>query len=139
MSRTLLIGAVAEACGVSVDTIRHYERKGVIRGVVRDTSGYRRYAPEVIDRVRIVRKALAIGFTLDELAKIFKQRASGEAPCRNVHRLAVRKLDELDQRIEEMITLRRALARSVSAWEKKLEQTKEGEPAHLLDELIRNS
>lgn len=131
-----LIGAVADACRVSVDTIRHYESKGVITGVARDSSGYRRYGPGVIDRVRIVRKALAIGFTLDELARIFLQRAAGQPPCKHVHQLAVRKLSELDERIETLVELRRLLAASVDGWESRLRDTPDGQAAQLLDSLI---
>lgn len=135
MKRELLIGAVAEACGVSADTIRHYERKGVLGGVVRDASGYRRYSPDAIERVRIVRRALAIGFTLDELARIFRQRASGQTPCRSVHRLAVRKLEELDARIEEMVAMREHLAETVKGWEARLTAAGESEEARLLESL----
>src|SRR5258708_32535736 len=94
MSSGLLIGDVAKQTGVSVDTVRHYERKGVIEGVVRDGSGYRRYPAATIDRIRVVRRALGIGFTLDELARIFRQRASGHPPCRQVRDVAARQLGE---------------------------------------------
>lgn len=136
VENTLLIGSVAEACGVSVDTIRHYERKGLIPAVVRSANGYRRYSPAVIERVRIVREALAIGFSLNELAKVFRQRASGEAPCRGVRELGGRKLAELDARIEESLRLRDALAGTLEAWDRELGRTGETGRAHLLDSLI---
>lgn len=135
MNEQLLIGAVAAACGVSADTIRHYESKGVLTGIVRDASGYRRYTNEAIERVRVVRRALAIGFTLDELARIFRQRDSGKPPCENVHRLAQQKLAELDERIETLTALRGVLANSVAEWESKLRTRKQGEAAHLLESL----
>lgn len=136
-SSELLVGAVAEACGVSVDTIRHYETKGVITGIRRDASGYRRYPPEVIERIRVARKALSIGFTLDELAKIFRQRDAGAAPCRNVQRLAAKKLEELDQRIAMLLELRDSLAATVREWNEKIDGTPDGEKAHLLDGLLK--
>lgn len=136
MEKTLLIGAVADACGVSVDTIRHYEAKGVIGGVTRDASGYRRYPPEVVNRIRVARKALAIGFSLDELARIFRRRDAGEAPCRNVHALAVRKLEELDERIGMLLELRETLASTVKGWSEKIEGA-DGQKAYLLDGLLR--
>lgn len=57
----MLIGEAARARGVSADTIRHYERRGVIPPAERDAGGYRRYSPAVIDRVRIIRRALSLG------------------------------------------------------------------------------
>ncbi|MEO8036180.1 MAG: MerR family DNA-binding transcriptional regulator [Acidobacteriota bacterium] len=131
-----LIGTIAKACGVSVDTVRHYERKGVIPPAVRDESGYRRYPAGTGDRVRIVRRALEIGFSLDELARIFRERKAGHPPCRNVKDLAARKLMELDARIASLLALRAALAETVGAWESQLENTGEGQMALLLDSLI---
>jgi MerR family copper efflux transcriptional regulator len=135
----LRIGDIAAACGVSVDTIRHYERKGVLGGVARDGSGYRRYPPDTIDRVRVVRRALSIGFTLDELARIYRQRASGQPPCRGVRALAARKLTELDQRIEELLKLRAAMSGTLESWDRRLANLEEGEAAHLLDTLIAST
>lgn len=132
----LRIGEVATACGLSVDTLRHYERLGVIPKPRRDTSGYRRYAKTTIGRVMMVRRALQIGFTLDELARIFRKRASGQAPCHDVRALASRKLNELDERIRVMQTLRAAMAETIERWSKRLDVTPPGELAHLLESLI---
>jgi DNA-binding transcriptional MerR regulator len=132
----LSIGEIAERCGVSRDTIRHYERKGVITNVVRDGSGYRRYSPAVVDRIRIIRRAIAIGFTLDELSRIFRQRASGDPPCRQVRELASRKLADVEQQLVALQSLRAALTKTIASWDARLESTAAGEMAHLLDSLI---
>lgn len=129
------IGEVAEQAGVSADTVRHYERKGILRNVARDESGYRRYAPAAVERIRVARRALAIGFTLDELARIFRQRDSGKAPCAQVYALAARKAAELDERIAAMTAVRAALADTLRAWEQRLEVTPAGAFAGLLDSL----
>jgi DNA-binding transcriptional MerR regulator len=134
-SDLLLIGKVAGEAGVSVDTVRHYERKGLLFDVTRDASGYRRYPADTIDRIRIVRAALAIGFTLDELARIFRQRASGKPPCAHVHELATRKLAELDARIAAMNAMRAVLSETAMAWEQRLRETPEGGFARLLESL----
>jgi MerR family Zn(II)-responsive transcriptional regulator of zntA len=134
-SDLLLIGEVAARSGVSADTVRHYERKGLLQ-VERDGSGYRRYSAEAVGRIRVVRRALAIGFTLDELARIFRQRASGVAPCAGVRDLASRKLVQLDERIAAMHAVRAALAEIVTSWEQRLQITPAGGFAHLLDSLI---
>ena len=132
----LLISDVARQAGVSVDTIRHYERKGVIRDVSRDASGYRRYPPDAIERVKVVRRALALGFTLDELGMFMRQRASGRAPCRSVRTLATRKLAEVEERIASLTSLRANLGRIIAAWDHRLEETPEGGFAHLLESLV---
>jgi len=129
------IGEVASACGVSVDTIRHYEARGVLPRCERDASGYRRYAPEAIERVRLIRRALQLGFTLDELCRIFRQRAAGKAPCREVRALAERKLRDVETRIGELIALRDSLASTIERWDERLSATAEGTAAHLLEDL----
>ena len=134
MTERLLTGQVARACGVSDDTIRHYERKGVIDKAVRDDSGYRRYEASAIDRVRLVRRALAIGFTLDELARIFRQRSSGRPPCREVRALAERKLHDLEIRLAELLNVRETLLMTIAAWDARLASSGQ-EPAHLLEML----
>lgn len=135
MNAELRIGDVARSAGVSADTVRHYERKGILHDVVRDGSGYRRYAPDAVDRIRIVRKALGLGFTLDELSRIFRQRAAGEAPCGRVYELAQRKLAELDERIAALQAVRAALGGTVASWGQRLETTAPGAFARLLDSL----
>jgi len=130
------IGDIAREAGVSVDTIRHYERKGVLGDVARDGSGYRRYDPDTLRRVAIVRRALSIGFTLDELARFFKQRASGSPPCRSVRALAEKKLTEIDERMAALASVRTSLARTIEAWDSKLDGTPPGGFARLFEELL---
>lgn len=131
----LRIGEVAKACGLSVDTIRHYEQLGVIPQPSRDGNGYRRYPQTTIARVMIVRRALQIGFRLEELARIFRIRAAGKTPCHEVRALAARKLTELDERIAAMQSLRVALAATIESWSARLDATPPGELAHLLESL----
>jgi MerR family copper efflux transcriptional regulator len=126
---------IARQAGVSVDTVRHYERKGLLGSVGRDASGYRRYDAAALKRVRIIRRALLLGFTLDELARVFRQRAAGQPPCRSVRALAAQKLGELDERIAAMTTLRDRLTQIVRSWDDELERTPPNAFAHLLDTL----
>src|SRR5262249_35903045 len=76
----LRAGELARLTGVSADTLRHYERKGLLKPR-RAPNGYREYSPHAIERVRLIRSALAIGLKLDELAHILKTREAGGAPC----------------------------------------------------------
>ena len=82
--RNLRSGELAEVAGVSTDTLRHYERLGILKKPPRTEGGYRVYPPEALDRVRLIRNALASGFTLPELVRILKVRDTGGTPCRQV-------------------------------------------------------
>lgn len=135
-SELLRVGDVASRAGVSVDTVRHYERKGVLRNVSRDRSGYRRYPEDAVRRVLIIRRAIHLGFSLDELADIFRERAAGKPPCIRVRDLAGRKLVELDERIAALAALRGVLAETIAGWDDRLNSTREGGYAHLLETII---
>jgi MerR family transcriptional regulator, copper efflux regulator len=136
MSRSsFLAGELAAAAGVSTDTLRHYERKGVLPRAPRSANGYRRYSRSALERVRLVRSSLAIGFTLDELARVFAERDRGGAPCREVHSLAVDKLADLDEQIRSLAELRKRLRLVVQDWDERLATTRKTEKAHLLESL----
>src|SRR4026209_2844321 len=91
-------GELADSAGVSRDTLRHYERKGVLARPLRGHNGYRKYPPEALQRVQLIRRALSVGFTLDELAKVLKVRDADGAPCEEVRGIATQKLlDVQDQ------------------------------------------
>jgi DNA-binding transcriptional MerR regulator len=136
MNQRFRTGELARLSGVSNDTIRHYEKKGVIPAASRDANGYRSYPVEAAARVQLVRSALAIGFTLDELARIFMQRASGRPPCNHVRTLGAQKLASLEARIAELLSLRDVLSSTLASWDERLDGVESGQPAHLLDSLI---
>jgi DNA-binding transcriptional MerR regulator len=128
-------GELARRAGVSADTLRHYERRGLLPAARRTPNGYRLYPAEALERVRLIQKALSLGFTLEELATFLRIRGGGRPPCRNVHRTAVERLSELDGRIEELTRLREGLRSIVESWEESLRQSGEGRPARLLESL----
>ena len=132
---TLRAGALASLAGVSTDTLRYYERRGLLPPPPRDANGYRRYPQAALMRVRIVQQALDAGFTIDDLARVLKQRDAGGAPCREVFGIARTRLAELDQRIAELSALRDHFGRVVDQWEARLAVTRPGRRAGLLDEL----
>jgi DNA-binding transcriptional MerR regulator len=101
-SKTLHSGALAKSSGVSPDTIRHYERIGVLPQALRTQSGYRVYPASAVERVLVVQRALRIGFTLAELAEVLKARDAGSAPCRRVYQLAQDKLKGIEADIEAL-------------------------------------
>jgi len=131
----LLAGELAHLSGVSTDTLRHYENKGVLPKPLRLSNGYRKYPPNSVDRIRLIRRALAVGFTLDELARFLKARDRGQAPCREVRALAAEKLTELESRLSEMLALRDELRAMLVDWDGRLARKGAGQRAGLLDAL----
>jgi DNA-binding transcriptional MerR regulator len=131
--RTLRIGELARASALSPDSIRHYERLGLLPRAARTTGGFREYPEEAVRRVRVIQRSLALGFTLAELAGIFRDRASGRAPCQRVRALAAEKLRALAARVAELEWLRTALAQTLAAWDLRLAGAAAGRPAGLLD------
>jgi DNA-binding transcriptional MerR regulator len=132
-----LSGELARLAGVSADTLRHYERKGVLPVARRLNNGYRKYSADSIERVRLIRRALAVDFTLDELAQFLKARDRGQAPCRQVRSLAADKLTEVEGRLTELLTLRDELQATLVDWDKRLAGKKAGQRAGLLEALAQ--
>ena len=126
---------LARLAGVSADTLRLYEIKGLLLPARRSANGYREYPPEAATRVRLVRRALALGFTLDELTSIVKVRDRGGAPCAAVRALGAEKLALLERRIAEMQDACERLRRVLSRWDALLSATPAGGRAALLDAL----
>ena len=138
-SATLAPREVAGQCGVSVDTLRHYERKGLLPRPARTSSGYRRYPPDTVGRVLLVQRALVVGFTLDELARVLRERDRGAPPCRGVRDLVAQRLTDLEARLQELTGLRPELRQILAAWDRTLAATPDGRPAHLLQSLVGNA
>lgn len=134
-NRYLSSGQLAELAGVSTDTLRHYERKGVLGRPRRGSNGYRQYPSEALQRVQLVRRALSVGFTLDELARILKVRDQGGAPCEEVRRLAAQKLSNVETQLRELTTLRNDLRVTLRNWDVRLAARSNGERAGLLESL----
>jgi DNA-binding transcriptional MerR regulator len=126
---------VARATGVSTDTLRHYERKGLLPGITRTAAGYRRYSAATVERVLLIQRALVVGFSLADLKRVLAVRDQGGAPCRSVRTLVDERLDALNRRIEELLTLRDELRLLLAEWDGKLARTAPGERAHLLETL----
>jgi DNA-binding transcriptional MerR regulator len=133
-SDLLRAGEAARLAGVSADTLRHYERKGLLKPH-RAPNGYREYPRQAIERIRLIRSALAIGFKLDDLERIFKVRDAGGAPCRQVRELAAAKLDELEALVRDLTSVRDAMRALMKDWDNRLGSAPENEPARLLETL----
>lgn len=106
----LRIGQLAELAGVNPKTIRYYESIGLLPEPARSSSGYRLYSSGDTDRLRFIRRAKALGLSLEEIREILNVRSSGELPCGCVREVAGRRVAELDRRIAEMVRMRGDLA-----------------------------
>ena len=133
-----LAGELAKAAGVSRDTLRHYERKGVLPRPRRASNGYRLYPETALKRVLLVRRALSVGFTLDELARIFGERDKGGAPCRQVRALVAGKLSAVEEQMIALGALRDELQTTLEDWDERLQGTNADSRIGLLETLIEN-
>jgi Hg(II)-responsive transcriptional regulator len=110
--RTLTIGKLAKQSGVGIDTVRFYERQGLLPEARRTEGGYRAYSAADVDRLRFIRRAKALGFTLGEIAELLRlNEAKGGRSA--VKRLAERRHADLDQKLRELAAIRDALAKLV--------------------------
>src|SRR4051812_41825154 len=113
-------GELAALAGVSSDTLRYYERCGVLPPPQRTEAGYRIYSAQSLQRVALIRSALSIGFSMQELARIVKERDSGRPPCHQVHQLAKEKLSQVEAQLREVQAMKRNLQTLVRVWDAKL-------------------
>ncbi|HVT11117.1 MAG TPA: MerR family transcriptional regulator [Fimbriimonadaceae bacterium] len=134
--RMLRSGELAGLAGVSKDTLRHYERMGVLDAPRRTDSGYRLYPESALRRVRIVRSALDLGISLRDLADIFAMREAGTPPCEEIRKLANKRLAAVEKQIDALTALRDQLRSVVQDWDRRLEGRGPGEPAYLLESLL---
>ena len=134
---SLKVGAVAKAAGVGVQTLHYYERLGLLPKPSRSVANYRLYSPEVIRRVQFIKKAQAIGLTLEETKQILNLKDHGRAPCHRVVELGERHLQEINARLTQLRAFHRLLVKSLNEWRKddKPERVCAGEFCDLIERL----
>ena len=118
-SKTLKIGEVAKASGVGIETLRFYEKSGLLDQPSRTESGYRLYDIEVLDRLDFIKRAQVLGFSLDEIKRVIADRRAGQSPCAEVREIVRHRLAELDTRMREMKRYRNELASALAEWDEK--------------------
>jgi len=101
---------------VSPDTIRHYERVGVIPRPARTAAGYRLYPESAIDRILLVRRACRLGFSLGELARFLAAGSGEESACQDIRTAASRILANVDRQVAELTEVRRDLQAALLRW-----------------------
>lgn len=133
--RPLQAGELARRVGVSKDALRFYEKKGLLPRPERLANNYRVYPPGAVERVLWIRRILAAGFTVDELAEILAERERGGIPCRKVRALGASKLAEIEDRLRDLEAARDTLRDLLRIWDLRLSETGPGERAGLLESL----
>jgi len=134
-SKPFRSGELAKLTGVSTDTLRFYERSRLLPLPPRAANGYRCYSSETLQRVLLIRRALGLGFSVAELARVLKARDSGGAPCKTVRSLAAEKLQKIEVQMKELIRFRKELTRVIQDWDSRLAGARPGKPAHLLESI----
>ena len=111
----LKIGQVAKASGVGIETIRFYEREGLIDNPPRRASGYRQYPENVVDRLQFIRHAKELGFTLKEIHGLLSLRVDPGATCADVKERADAKIADVTERIRSLQRIKRTLIKIVQS------------------------
>jgi DNA-binding transcriptional MerR regulator len=115
MLTSMKIGQVADAAEVSVDTVRFYERRGVLPTPERTSSGYRTYTPATVERIRLARRLQALGFSLDEVIDALHATDRGDATCASERWRLEAVLDRIDGQIAELRAVRREVGGVLAA------------------------
>ena len=105
----LNIGEAARQSGVSVQTLRYYEQQGLVVSPDRDVNGYRRYVPDVVRRIRFIKRAQDVGFTLRDIAELLSLKTDPGASCSDVRDRALGKLHEIEEKLEVLSQMRDVL------------------------------
>jgi Hg(II)-responsive transcriptional regulator len=112
---TLKTGEVAARAGVNVQTLRYYERKGLLQEPERRASGYREYAPDAVRLIRFIKRAQELGFTLAEVDELLQLRSNHETVCAEVKSAAEDKIVAIEEKLRQLRAMRRALRALVAS------------------------
>jgi len=118
MSNPMTRGELADRTDVGAETIRYYERRGLLPDPPRSDGGFRQYDESYVDRLRFIRRAKDLGFTLSEIQDLLALRVGDDERCAEVRREAMAKLDDVKAKICDLRRIRTALADLIDACEK---------------------
>jgi MerR family transcriptional regulator, copper efflux regulator len=107
------IGQVAKQSGISVETIRYYEKEGLLEEPERKESGYRQYKEEAIDRLTFIQQAKELGFSLKEIGELLSIKSDANTVCNDVKQLAQEKLADIESKIKMLQRMRKSLKKLV--------------------------
>ena len=111
MSKPLTIGVLARDSGVNLETIRFYERSGLLPAPQRSPSGYRHYQEQDVRRLRFIRRGRELGFSLEEIRSLLDLAAHPESPCASADQMVRELLDAIEPRIRDLQNMRAELSK----------------------------
>jgi MerR family mercuric resistance operon transcriptional regulator len=117
MQEAMTIGRLAKAAGVNVETVRYYQRRGLLREPNKPPGGQRRYSPAVVQQIAFIRRAQQLGFSLEEVRGLMQ--LAGAAGCADARGIAEQKYESLGARIAQLNSMRRELRRLIAACRRK--------------------
>ncbi len=109
----LTVGQLAKQARVNIETIRYYERRGLLPEPARRESGYRQYSPQDVAYLRFIRRAKALGFSLKEIAELLALRVDPETTCEDVRKRAERKIADVEDKIQTLARIKGVLQQLV--------------------------
>jgi MerR family mercuric resistance operon transcriptional regulator len=113
--KPLTIGQVARQAGIGIETVRFYERQGLLEEPARKESGYRQYQEDVVARLRFIKRAKELGFTLKEIGELLALRLDPQTTCAEVRGRAKAKIDDIEAKIRDLQRMRQALDKLVAS------------------------
>ena len=129
---SLTTSQLAKAAGVNIETIRYYEKRGLLPEPSRRASGYRQYSEDFVFRIRSIKRAQQLGFSLDEINELFALRVAPHSACEEVKHQTMQKIDQVREKIHILQQIEQTLVELVVACEQR-ESTSE---CPILDALI---
>ena len=113
--KSLTIGHLAQEVGVNVETVRYYERRGIISRPAKPSSGYRSYPPEIVARIRFIKNAQELGFSLKEISELLELRVDPDSSCADVRQQAEVKVEDITVKIRSLQRMKTVLTKLVKA------------------------
>lgn len=107
--KPLTIGQIAERSGVGIETVRFYEREGLLAKPGRTEAGYRQYGEEVVARLRFIKRAKELGFSLREIGELLDLRMDPDTTCEDVRERAKAKIGDIEEKIQTLLKMKAAL------------------------------
>ena len=108
------IGEVAKRAGVNIDTLRYYERRRLVEKPPRSSANYRRYPEDTVQRVRFIKRAQELGFSLEEIRELLSLRAAPKTRCADVRQRAEEKIQDIEEKVRVLRRMKKALGKLVS-------------------------
>ena len=125
--KLLLIGQVTDLSGIPIRTIRYYESLGLLKSSGRTEGGFRQFSADVLTRLAFIKRAQHLGLSLEEIRDILQVYDQGQPPCGEIQGKLREKLAQIDQKIQDLLTLRSEIGGLLSGWQN---------PGHLQEDTI---